>query len=54
MSASAGAARAAKRTKGAPRSLEGSAETALVGADEDIAASVRLNRHFASRCADLP
>lgn len=54
MSASAAAARAAKRAEGPPRSPEDSDETAPVGVAEGIAASHRLKRHFASRCADLP
>ena len=54
MSASAVAARAAKGAAGPPHSPENSDETAPVRVAGGIAASLRLKRHFASRCAELP
>jgi hypothetical protein len=54
MSAPAAATRAAKSATNASRGAENSLEMVLVELPGGNAASTDLERHFASRCADLP
>jgi hypothetical protein len=54
MSAPIAATRAAKSAANASRCIENGIKIALVELAGGNAASSRLNRRFASRCADLP
>jgi hypothetical protein len=54
MSAPAATTRAAKSATNASRGAANSIEIVLVELAGAVAASARLKRHFASRCADLP
>lgn len=54
MSVSEAAARVAKRALNASRPPGSSVEVGRLGPTAGIPALVRLERRFASRCADLP
>jgi hypothetical protein len=54
MSASEATAAAARRASSASLRSANGVETTLASLVDDLAASAHLNRHFASRFADLP